>query len=342
MKNKRVGAILSAVFAAVFYAINMPCSKLLLRQVPSTIMAGFLYLGAGLGIGVLFLFNARKTEKTARLSKADVPYTVAMVALDILAPILLMYGLLNTTSANASLLNNFEIVATTIIALVVFKEAVSKELWIAIALVTVSSVILSFEDLSGFRFSWGSLFVLAAAVCWGFENNCTRSISSKDTYEIVTIKGLGSGTGSLVIGLAVGERIPAMKYVLLVLLLGFVAYGLSIFFYIKAQKELGAAKTSAFYAIAPFVGAFLSFVVLKEPFSAQYFVALMVMVAGSVMAAVDTLRLRHCHAHVHIITHTHDGDTHTHEVVHTHEHSHLGSEGKNHHHSHRGCALPMH
>lgn len=119
-----------------------------------------------------------------------------MVLLDIIAPISLMYGLLHTTSANASLLNNFEIVATTIIAFVIYKEVVSKRLWIAIAIVTLSSMVLSFEDISGLQFSWGSLFVLLAAVCWGFENNCTRNISSKNIFEIVTIKGICSGIGS--------------------------------------------------------------------------------------------------------------------------------------------------
>jgi len=294
-------------------------------------MAGLLYLGAGVGIGCLFLCNWQKTEKPTLLAKVDLPYVIGMIMLDVMAPIFLMYGLQHTTSANASLLNNFEIVATTIIALVIFKEVISKMLWVAIFLVTLSSTILSFEDFSSLQFSWGSLFVLAAAICWGFENNCTRNISSKSAYEIVTIKGLCSGLGSLVIGLALGEKIPSAKYVILCLALGFVAYGLSIFFYIKAQKELGAAKTSAYYAIAPFVGAFLSFAILKEPFSVQYAIALCFMVAGSVVATIDTLRVKHCHTHTHTITHTHDGTTHTHKAMHTHEHIHLGGEGDHHH-----------
>lgn len=292
MKDQKTSAILFAILAAVFYAINMPCSKLLLKAVPSTLMAGLLYLGAGMGMGCFFLFNLRKAERKSLLSRADLPYTIGMVALDIAAPILLMYGLQSAPSAAASLLNNFEIVATAIIALAIFKETISKKLWLAIALVTASSVILTCDFSSGLQFSWGSLLVLGAAVCWGFENNCTRKIASKNTYEIVTVKGLCSGLGSFVIGLALGERLPSYKNALLVMLLGFVAYGLSIFFYIKAQKELGAAKTSAYYAVAPFVGALLSFVVLKEPFSAQYFMALALMVIGSIVATADTLGIR--------------------------------------------------
>ena len=177
------------------------------------------------------------------------PYTIGMVLLDIHAPILLMIGVKLSTSANASLLGNFEIVATTVIALLIFKEKVSRKLWAAIGLITLSSIILSFGGEGSFSFSIGSLFVLGATACWGIENNCTRSISGKNTYQIVTIKGLCSGTGSLIIALGIGERLPEMKYILPVLLLGFVAFGLSIFTYIRAQKTLGAAKTSLFFSI---------------------------------------------------------------------------------------------
>ena len=156
-------------------------------------MAALLYLGAGIGIGILSLFNKKDREKSERLSKKDLPFVIGMIVLDIAAPIFLMLGISYGSSANASLLGNFEIVATTVIALFIFKEAVSKRLWAAIALITLSSILLSFEGTDSFSFSCGSLFVLAATVCWGFENNCTRNISSKSTYEIVVLKGVFSG-----------------------------------------------------------------------------------------------------------------------------------------------------
>ena len=287
MKQRDISAICYAIAAAVFYALNVPCSKLLLDHVAPIFMAAFLYLGAGFGVGVMYLFH-HKQEKTAeRLSKTDMPYTIGMVLLDILAPILLMIGVKLGTSANASLLGNFEIVATTVIALMIFKEKVSRKLWAAIGLITLSSIILSFGGEGSFSFSVGSLFVLGATACWGLENNCTRSISEKSTYQIVTIKGLCSGTGSLIIALAIGEKLPDMNYILPVLLLGFVAYGLSIFTYIRAQTTLGAAKTSAYYAIAPFVGAFLSFILLKESLTFAYAVALSIMIIGSAFVVAD-------------------------------------------------------
>lgn len=215
-----------ALLAAALYAISTPFSKLLLEYMPSTLMAGFLYIGAGLGMIILALFRKNKQEQ--HLTKSEVPFTVGMIVLDIAAPIFLLIGLSNTTAANASLLNNFEIVATATIAFIVFKENISLRLGLGILSITISCILLSFEDISSLQFSYGSLFVLLAACCWGLENNCTRKISSKDPLQIVLLKGFFSGIGSLIIGLCIGERITAIWSILLVLFLGFISYGLSI------------------------------------------------------------------------------------------------------------------
>ena len=290
MISKQKKAIFFALLAAVLYAINSPFSKLLLDKIPAKMMAAFLYLGAGIGLFIVGMIQraAGRREKELPLTKKELPYTIGMVVLDIAAPIFLMIGLTMTTAANASLLNNFEIVATSIIALAIFKETISKRLWLAIALVTVSSIILSFEDMSSLSFSLGSIFVLLACVCWGFENNCTRMLSSKNPLEIVVIKGFGSGIGSLVIAFVTGENLPSLIFIFCALLLGFVAYGLSIYFYIYAQRDLGAAKTSAYYAAAPFVGAGLSLIIFRELPSITYIVALVIMLAGTYFASSDT------------------------------------------------------
>ena len=290
MISKQKKAIFFALLAAVLYAINSPFSKLLLDKIPAKMMAAFLYLGAGIGLFIIGMIQRAtgRREKELPLTKKELPYTVGMVVLDIAAPIFLMIGLTMTTAANASLLNNFEIVATSIIALVIFKETISKRLWLAIVLVTVSSIILSFEDMSSLSFSLGSIFVLLACVCWGFENNCTRMLSSKNPLEIVVIKGFGSGIGSLVIAFVTGENLPSLIFIFCALLLGFVAYGLSIYFYIYAQRDLGAAKTSAYYAAAPFVGAGLSLIIFHEIPSVTYIVALLIMLAGTYFASSDT------------------------------------------------------
>ena len=289
--QQRAGhAVLWALLAAALYAISTPVSKLLLQDVAPTMMAGLLYLGAGTGMFVLGVVRRgiKQLPREQHLTRRDLPYTVGMVLLDIAAPICLMVGLTRTTSANASLLNNFEIVATALIALMVFREKISRRLWLAIGLITLSSMILSFEDASSLQFSFGSLFVLAACVCWGFENNCTRMMSASDPLEIVVIKGFGSGLGSLLIALVVGEPLPAPEVLPVVLALGFVAYGLSISFYVYAQRRLGAAKTSAYYAVAPFIGVLLSRLILRESFTQVFLIALFIMMAGTYFASTDT------------------------------------------------------
>lgn len=299
-----------------------------------TLMAGLLYLGAGAGIGVMSLFRINERESIERLTKKDLPYVIGMIVLDIAAPIFLMFGITESTSSSASLLGNFEIVATTVIALLVFKEVVSKRLWAAILCITAASAMLSLDGAEGIRFSAGSLLVLAATLCWGLENNCTRQISSKSTYEIVMLKGFFSGSGSLVIAFLIGEHISEVKWVLAAMVLGFVAYGLSIFFYVRSQNTLGAAKTSAYYAAAPFVGAGLSFLILGERLTPLYFAAFTVMLAGTALVVKDSLIRNHEHEHEHLVTHTHDGTTHTHVVRHSHAHNHMFSEEKHgHHHS---------
>ena len=288
MSSKKT-AVLWAVLAAALYALNSPISKLLLGKIPPTIMAALLYLGAGIGLSIMRLVQRGmgKGQKEKPLTRKDLPYTIGMVVLDIAAPIFLMIGLTGTTAANASLLNNFEIVATSVIALCIFKETISKRLWGAIVLVTISSLVLSVEDISSFSFSFGSIFVLLACVCWGLENNCTRMISNKDPLQIVVIKGFGSGIGSFVIALVLGEHFSNWGYIVCALLLGFVAYGLSIFFYIYAQRYLGAAKTSAYYALAPFIGVALSLVIFREVPTASFVIALLIMIAGTYLASTD-------------------------------------------------------
>lgn len=292
MKAEQIKPTLFALLAAALYAVNSPLSKLLLEDVPATMMAALLYLGAGIGVSLMTL--ARKAtghdSRELPLTKKELPYVVAMVLLDIAAPLCLMLGLTRTTAANASLLNNFETVATSVIALCAFHERISPRLWLAIALVTLASLLLSFEDASSLSFSWGSLLVLLACAFWGLENNCTRMLSGKDPLRIVIVKGFGSGLGALLIAFAAGERLPALPLVLAALALGFVAYGLSITCYIYAQRGLGAARTSAWYAVSPFVDAGLSLLIFRQTPSLSFLAALAVMASGAWFAATDGIR----------------------------------------------------
>ena len=284
--DRRLRAVGLALLAAVLYAVNLPFSKLLLGQVGSLTLAGLLYLGAGAGMAILSLFHR---DDAPRLGREDLAPTLGMILLDIAAPILLMLGLRGGEAASASLLGNFEIVATALFALLLFRERVSRTLWAALGCITLSCGILSFQGAESLRFSAASLLVLGAACCWGLENNCTRRLSSKSAREIVILKGFFSGGGSLCLARLAGESLPPLAVALRAMGLGFVSYGLSIFFYVRAQRELGAARTSAYYSVNPFVGSLLALILLREGLGPGYFAALPVMLLGVGLATADTL-----------------------------------------------------
>lgn len=322
-------AVIQAIGAAVCYGISMPVSKKLLVHLSPLQLAALLYLGAG--IGMFFVGRLRRRRaKEAGITRRELPFTAGMIVLDIFAPILLMIGLSMSSAASASLINNFEIVATTVIAFVIFKEAIGSRMFIAIILITSASIILTVDDFGSLSFSMGSIFVLLACICWGFENNCTRALSSKDPLQIVVIKGICSGLASLMIALVFSEFFWNIKDIVIALLLGFVAYGMSIFLYIRAQRHLGAARTSAFYAFAPFVGVALSFAVFDESMTLSFGFALVLMILGAYFAAFE----RHVH------THTHEAFVHEHRHNHNdghHDHAHdFAVEGEhNHPHVHK-------
>ncbi|MCK5129402.1 MAG: DMT family transporter [Clostridiales bacterium] len=340
IKNVKFKPILIAILAAILYGISAPVSKLLLEHISPTFMAALLYLGAGMGMLIVngARIVARKERIEAKMTRKEMPYIIAMILLDILAPIFLMLGISLSTSANASLLNNFEIVTTSLIALFLFKEAVGNRMWVAIALITLASVILSIKDFGSLSFSLGSVFVILACVCWGFENNCTRMLSLKDPLQIVVVKGFGSGFGALIVVLLLGQLSNNLLYIILALLLGFVAFGLSIFFYIKAQRDLGAARTSAYYAAAPFIGVLISWVFLKESITLSFIIALAIMLIGTYFLISE----KHRHTHIHLEEnheHKHSHDDHHHDHTHpddvlgehSHEHTHQNIEHKHDH-----------
>ena len=280
-KNK---AIRYAIYAALLYAVSTPFSKVLLEKIPPAFMAGLLYLGAATGMVVIAFFSRRKNKKSSSFTGKELPYLIMIVLLDIAAPILLMTALKNSSAESVSLLNNFEIVATALIALLFFKEKISPRLWIAITLITAASILLSLSDITSFSVSVYSLLALLACCCWGLENNCTRKLSNRDPARIVIIKGFGSGTGSVIVALISGERLTLTPYMLLALLLGFVAYGLSIYTYVYAQRYIGAAKTSAFYALAPFMGALISLVMFPKIPALLFIISFVIMALGAFLA----------------------------------------------------------
>ncbi|MFH1879414.1 MAG: EamA family transporter, partial [Bacillota bacterium] len=312
-QRNRQSAVLLAILAAGCYGFSVPLSKLLLEYIPPVLLAALLYLGAGLGMAAVHLFSRRAARTEAKLTRRDLPYTAAMIALDIAAPILLLLGLSQTSPGNVSLLSNFEIVATAVFALLFFRETVGRRMWLVIAIVTIACLLLSIEDFRAFSVSVGSLYALLACACWGLENNCTRMLSLKNPMQIVIIKGFGAGAGSLIAAIFLRQWPAEPLPVALALLLGFTAYGLSIYFYIRAQRHLGAVRTGAYYAFAPFIGVALSAALFGQPVTLPFFFALLLMASGAVLAARETHAHRHLHGRMeHEHRHNHADGHHTH------------------------------
>jgi Permeases of the drug/metabolite transporter (DMT) superfamily len=340
LRGESARAAFLAIAAAALFGICAPVSKILLAGLSPALMASLLYLGAGCGMLIIQIIGAfgKRQRMEAKITRKELPYLTAMVLLDVAAPILLMFGLAASAASSVSLLSNFEIAATAAVAMIFFKEPLGKRMWLAVLLITASCVLLSLADLYNFKLSAGSFFVIAACLCWGFENNCTRMLSLKDPLQIVIIKGFGSGIVALLIAAAAKGLYGSLSYILPALLLGFVSYGLSIYFYISAQRRLGAARTSIYYAAAPFIGVLISWTVLREPITGTFLTALAIMAAGTYFAISEKHKHPHTHQEeTHEHRHRHDDGHHNHrhdEIIigeHSHEHTH---EGLQHTHTH--------
>lgn len=331
MKSSRVVPLVQALTAAFLFGASAPLSKLLLGEIPPVLLAALLYLGSGLGLFFVKLLekSVRREQTEARLARSDLPWLGgAILSGGVIAPIILMFSLRHAPAATASLLLNFESVATTLIAAFAFKEAVGRRAWWAIGLITAASIFLSTDFSNRWGFSISALGVLAACVLWGVDNNFTRHISAKDPLVIVTVKGLVAGSVSLTIAYFMGNPFPSLTTTLLALLLGAFSYGLSIFLFVHAMRGLGAGRTSALFGTAPLAGMLLSFLVFQEFPGWMFFLSLPIMAAGAYILVKEN----HDHPHIHEqITHEH---RHTHTDGH-HEHEHeTQNSGRSHCHIH--------
>lgn len=322
--------------AAVLFGASAPLSKLLLGSFDPIALAGFLYLGSGVGAWLLYLMQRSSRHAPpaeAKITRTDLPWLLgAVVSGGIIAPILLMLGLAQTPASTASLLLNFESVATGLLAVWIFKEAVDKRIFFAMGCITLAAILLSWSG-GNWGLSLAALAILAACFFWGLDNNLTRHISAKDPLVIVGIKGLGAGSFSLLLALALGRPLPAFSTILPALALGAVSYGLSIQLFILALRRLGATRTSTLYGTAPFVGAILSFVLLHETPTIMFWLSLPLMLGGAWLMLSEHHHHLHTHpAMLHDHAHTHPDPHHLHEhpgeesaesqLSHAHVHTH--------------------
>jgi drug/metabolite transporter (DMT)-like permease len=333
MNRSQFSSILQALMAALLFGASAPLAKYLLGEIEPVPLAAFLYLGSGLSLLGLKAFQRmtrRQPDLEANIQPKDWFWLAgAVVAGGIAAPILLLFSLRQTPAATAALLLCFEGVATTLIAFVVFKEAISPRAWWAILLVTLASIALAVNGNGDWGFSLGALGILAACIFWGIDNNFTRNISAKDPLAIVTIKGLGAGTFSLGMALALGSPLPGLAVILGAMVLGSFSYGASIVLFIRAMRGLGAARTSALFGTAPLSGILFSLLIFREMPSWLFLVALPLSLMGTLLLVNETHEHRHTHEKV-IHDHAHNhADTH-----HTHRHANGSAQMHSHLHPH--------
>ena len=342
MQRNAIPAVVQALLAALLFGVSTPISKFFLGEIEPVPLVAFLYLGSGIGLAIFQIIQRDKQPENteASLKRSDIGWlTGAVLTGGVIAPIILLFSLRDTPGAIASLLLNFEGVATTLIAASIFKEAVSRRAWLAIIVITAASILLSVMPDEGWGISLSAVGVLVACFFWGVDNNFTRNISSKNPVSIVMIKGFAAGTFSLFLAIILGNQLPDWTTIIKAMLLGSLSYGLSITLFIRAMRGLGAARTSALYGTAPLAGVTLSFVLLNESGSSLFLIALLLMIVGAVLLVYEEHHHSHMHeAVVHEHWHQHDDDHHLHHHddlkpvrAHSHEHKHDQQEHTHHH-----------
>jgi drug/metabolite transporter (DMT)-like permease len=319
-----------ALLSALLFGASTPFAKLLLGSVDPWMMAGLLYLGAGLGLGAVHLWwgAIRLDPAETPLRRSDCGW-LALVILTggILGPLLLMFGLARTEAAGASLLLTLEGLATMAIAWLVFRENVDRRLLLGACAILGGALLLAWQGQASFQ--WGAVLIAGACLCWGIDNNLTRKLSSADPVEIAMLKGLVAGTVNIGLALANGATFPAAGSLLAAGGIGFLGYGVSLALFVLGLRHLGTARTAAYFSLAPFVGAGLAVLMLAEPVSAK------LLLAGALMGIGLWLHLaeRHDHQHTHkAMEHEH---RHRHDAHHRHEHGPDAPPGEPHTHRHR-------
>lgn len=324
------GGVSLALLSALLFGASAPFAKLLLDAMPAQLLAGLLYLGAGLGL--LIVRGGRATfgiaASEAPLRRHDLPWLAAVVLSGGLAgPLLMMLGLARTSAASGSLLLNLEGLATMLIAWVVFRENVDRRLLVGALAILVGAVLLSWNG-EGVRLDGGAVLIAAACLAWGIDNNLTRKLSAADPVATAIVKGVAAGGANVALALMLGTTMPPIATIGAAALVGFLGVGLSLVLFILALRHLGAARTGAYFSLAPFIGAVIAVVMLDEPVTVQLVAAGILMGVGLWLHLAE----RHEHEHVHeALEHEH---THVHDAHHQHHHEGLVIEPHAHWHRH--------
>jgi drug/metabolite transporter (DMT)-like permease len=321
-----------ALASAVLFGLSTPIAKVLLGNTPPVLLAGLLYAGSGAGLWV-----ARRSRGAASaeapLRRRDLPWVaLVVVAGGIAGPVLLMFGLTGTPASSASLLLNLEGVFTLAIAWIVFRENVDVRIGLGAAAILTAAMLLSWTG-GPQGGTWKSAAIVAACLAWAIDNNFTRKISTADPIQLAMIKGLAAGTVNLSAAVVLHSTWPRAATVAAAAGLGFISYGVSLVCFILALRHLGTARTSAYFSVAPFVGAAVSIAILGEPVTWMFATAAGLMALGLYLHVTE----RHEHEHAHDpMAHAH---RHVHDAHHQHAHSPDDPPGEPHTHWHEHGTL---
>jgi drug/metabolite transporter (DMT)-like permease len=326
-------AIIYALASAALFGVSTPAAKALLGSIHPAVLAGLLYCGAGIGVAILrrsALPGLRPANAPqVALSRRDIRWlALAIVAGGVAGPLLMLLGLARTDAATASLLLTLEGAATALIAWFVFHENFDRRIALGMLCLVAGAVLLSWSGTPNFEAIIGPLAILGACVVWGLDNNLTRKVSLADPLQIVELKGLVAGPLNLALGLWAGGSFPAASMILLATIVGFLGYGVSLALFIISLRDLGAARTGAYFSTAPFLGAVAAVIALGEP------VSLWLLAAGALMALGVWLHVTERHEHEHIHEPMMHAHPHVHDEHHRHAHGPEHPAGEPHTHSH--------
>ena len=304
--------VVAALGAALLFGAGTPLAKLLLDSASPWMLAGLLYLGPGLGLALL-----RRVRRAApvRLPAGEWRWLVgAVLAGGVVGPVLLLLGLTRMPASGASLLLNAEGVFTALLAWFVFRENFDRRIALGMLAIVAGAVLLSWPGEARFSNAWPALCVLGACLAWGIDNNLTRKVSLADATWIAAVKGLAAGSVNFGLALLLGAEIPVAPVLLGAMLLGLLAYGISLTLFVVALRHLGTARTGAYFSVAPFFGTLLGITLLGEALSMR------LLAAGALMAFGVWLHLTERHQHLH----AHEPVEHEHEHEHDEHHQHEG------------------
>jgi len=320
MSRQAAIPVLFALSAAFLFGSAPPASKILLDGIEPISCAALIYLGAGIGMtiywGAGWMAGSRRRKMESPLTRSDLPWiAVSVLSGSVAATILLMFSLQVTPATTASLLMSFEAVATTLIAIVLFREPVGRKFWSALVLVVGGCIALSWEPGSLYGFSIGALGILAATVCWGLGNNLNQVLSVKDPVGVVVLKGWSAGLIILPLAILAGETAPALPAAVAAMVIGFICFGgLMAICFLRALRGLGAARAGSLFATNPLFGVVISFAIFRDVPNMLFFAAVPLMVLGIWLLVTEEHRHGHTHpAQVHEHRHRHDDGHHDHD-----------------------------